>query len=156
MYNAPAVSYPVGRSHFQTGLTLVVVLAGALAQGAWWLRSIEHGAGHVFGLLLWLVFGSWALWGVWHTPQLQLVWDGQGWRRHSGALSQLVTPQVILDAQHSMLLCLRSPTGGGAVWVWPAQQAQPERWLAMRRALFNPASHGLHPDQARLAASPEA
>lgn len=151
MYNAPAVTYPVGRSHFQLGLTLAVMLAGAVAQGAWWLLSVEHGTGHGLGLVLWLVFCSWAVWRHLHTPQAQLVWDGQEWRLQAGALSLAVTPQVILDVQHSMLLCLR-PDAGLPLWVWPAQQAQPERWLALRRALFNPASH---PDPSRLASSPE-
>lgn len=139
MYNAPAVSYPVGRSHFQAGLTLAVVLAGAAAQGAWWLSSAGHAAGHGLGLLLWLALGVWAIWGVLHTLQAQLVWDGQGWSWHTSAVTLAVAPQVILDVQHSLLLCLR-PQTGAVLWVWPAQQSQPERWLALRRALFNPAS----------------
>ena len=155
MHNAPAVSYPVGRSHFQKVLLLAVVLAGAFTQIAWWLLSLGHGAGHGLGFLLWLVFGVWAFWAVWHTPQRQLVWDGQDWRLHSGALSQLVTPRVILDSQHSMLVYLR-PHTGLSEWVWPEQKMQPERWLALRRALFNPVSHVTHPDASSLTASPEA
>jgi hypothetical protein len=139
MYNAPAVSYPVGRSHFQTGLTLAVVLAGTVAQGAWWLLSVEHGAGHLLGLLLWLLVAAWALGSVWHTSRSQLVWDGRGWHWTAGTSAQLERPQVILDAQHSLLLCFRQP-GGAALWLWPSQRSQPERWLALRRALFNPAS----------------
>ena len=139
MYHAPAVTYPVGRSHFQTGLTLAVVLAGAVVQGAWWLLSVEHGASHLLGWLLWLLVGAWALGSVWHTPRSQLVWDGRGWHWSAGASTLLVSPQVILDAQYSLLLCLRPPVGA-ALWVWPSQRAQPERWLALRRALFNPAS----------------
>lgn len=139
MYNAPAVSYPVGRSHFQTGLTLAVVLAGAVAQGAWWLLSVAHGSGHLLGLLLWLLVGAWAFWSVLHTPRAQLVWDGRGWHWTAGASTLLERPQVILDAQHSLLLCFRQQSGT-AVWLWPAQRTQPDRWLALRRALFNPAS----------------
>jgi len=155
MYNAPAVTYPVGRSHFQTGLTLAVVLAGAVAQAAWWQQSAGQGLGHGLGLSLWLLAGIWAVWGGLRTPLAQLVWDGRDWRWHAGALSLLVTPQVILDAQHSLLLCLRLPTGA-ALWVWPAQRAQPERWLSLRRALFNPASHRAQPGASGLAALPEA
>jgi hypothetical protein len=151
MYNAPAVSFPVGRSRFQMAVTLAVALAGAVAQGAWWLVSVTNGRAHVLGLLLWLVFCGWAVWRDRHTPQAQLAWDGQEWRLQAGGLSPIVTPQVILDAQHSLLLCLR-PATGLAVWVWPAQHAQPERWLALRRALFNPASP---PAPSRLAGSLE-
>ncbi len=151
MYNAPAVTYPVGRSHFQVVLTLAVGLMGALAQGAWWLLSDAPGLVHGLGWVLWLVLCSWALWRVLHTPQAHLVWDGQEWCLQAGVMSWAVTPQVILDMQHSLLLCLR-PETGGAQWVWPAQQAQPARWLALRRALFNPAAH---PDPSRLAVSPE-
>ncbi len=139
MYNAPAVTYPVGRSHFQLVLTVAVGLAGATALGVWWLSSVAHGIAHGLGWVFWLVFCGWALWHCLHTPQAQLAWDGQGWRLQLGALSAVVTPQVILDVQHSMLLCLR-PAAGLSVWVWPEQQAQRERWLALRRALFNPVS----------------
>jgi hypothetical protein len=151
MYNAPAVTYPVGRSHFQISLTLAVVLAGAVAQGAWWLSSPTHGAGHGLGWVLCLVFGAWSVWRGRHPPKVQLAWDGRDWRLQAGASSPPVRPQVILDVQHHLLLCLR-PETGFAVWVWPAQGTQPERWLALRRALFHPASH---PESTGLAASPE-
>jgi len=155
MYNAPAVSYPVGRSRFQTGLTLVVVVAGAIVQAIWWWMSNEHGAGHVLGLLLWWATGVCAIWSVLGTPAAQLVWDGQCWLWHSGTSSLDVFPQVIVDGQHHLLISLRPPTGS-ALWAWPARQAQPERWLALRRALFNASSHPVEPAAVRLAASPEA
>jgi hypothetical protein len=154
MHNAPAVSYPVGRSRFQKTLLLVVLLAGAFAQGLWWLQSAEHGVIHGLGFLLWLMLGAWAFWSAGHTPQQQLVWDGQDWRLESGARSSMVTPQVILDLQHDLLVFLR-PAGGSAFWVWPTRKAQPERWLALRRALFNPASPVMIPDSSPMAASPE-
>ncbi len=151
MHNAPAVTYPVGRSHFQVGLTLTVGLTGAVALAAWWWLSMERGLGHGLGWVLWLVFCGWAGWCGLHTPRAQLAWDGQDWRLHAGASSMLVTTRVILDVQHSLLLCLR-PEVGFAVWVWPAQLAQPERWLALRRALFSPVSR---PDPSRLTVSPK-
>jgi hypothetical protein len=155
MYNAPAVTYPMGRSRFQTGLTLAVVLAGGVAQAVWWLLSAAHGAGHVLGAVLWLASFGLAVWHGLRTPLAQLVWDGQGWSWCSGMARQVVEPQVIVDAQHSLLLCLR-PATGAARWAWPAQQAQPERWLALRRALFNPPAHSLAGDSTRLAVSPKA
>lgn len=155
MHNAPAVTYPVGRSRLQTGLTLAVVLAGGLGQAVWWLLSATHGAVQLLGLLLWLVAGAWALSGLRRTALAQLVWDGQTWSWCLGATRLVVVPQVIVDAQHSLLLCLR-PATGAACWAWPAQHAQPERWLALRRALFNPPAHSLAGDPTRLAASPEA
>jgi len=154
MHNAPAVSFPVGRSRFQKTLMLAVLLTGAFVQGTWWLQSVEHGIAHGMGLLLWLVSGAWAFGSFGRTLQQQLVWDGQDWRLQSGALSLLVRPQVVLDLQHSLLVCLR-PVAGTSVWVWPAQRAQPERWLALRRALFNPALPLTHPDSSPMAASPE-
>ena len=142
MYNAPAVTYPVGRSHLQLVLTLAIGLTGAAALGTWWLLSVAHGTGHGLGWVLWLIFWVGAVWRCLHTPRAQLAWDGRGWRLQLGAQISVVTPQVILDVQHSMLLCLR-PVAGMTVWVWPAQQVQPERWLALRRALFNPVSLGV-------------
>ncbi|MDD2917468.1 hypothetical protein [Rhodoferax sp.] len=155
MYNAPAVTYPVGRSRFQTGLTMAIVLAGGVAQAAWWLLSTAHSAGHLLGLSLWLVAGSWALWCLSQTVLAQLVWDGRDWSWCSGKTHQVVVPQVIVDTQHSLLLCLH-PATGATKWAWPAQQAQPERWLALRRALFNPSAEPVEPDPARLTAMPEA
>lgn len=153
MHNAPAVSYPVGRSPFQAALVMAIVVAGALAQGVWWLQSIEHGVGHGMGWLLWLGFAIAALRALWRTPQRQLVWDGQDWRLHAGLVSLWVTPQVILDAQRNMLVLLR-PAAAPALWVWPAQQMQPERWLALRRALFHlPPVTG--PDASSVAVSPK-
>ncbi len=154
MHNAPAVSFPVGRSRFQKTLMLAVSLAGAFVQGVWWLQSVEHGTGHGMGLLLWLVSGAWAFGSFGHRLHQQLVWDGQDWRLQSGALSTLVRPQVILDLQHSLLVCLR-PVADTTVWVWPAKRAQSERWLALRRALFNPALPESHPASFPMAASPE-
>ena len=132
-----------------------MLLAGVFIQGAWCLQSAEHGPMHGLGWLSWLAFGAWALWSVAHTPQQQLVWDGQDWRLQSGAMSAWVRPQVILDLQQNMLVLLR-PAAGPAVWVWHTQKAQAERWLALRRALFNPASPVMSPDSTTEAAAPEA
>jgi toxin CptA len=154
MHNAPAVSYPVGRSRFQAALTLAVLLAGAAAQAVWWLMATEHGLGHVLGILFWCVTCVWAIWRVWHTAPAELLWDGQCWRWRSGASSLAVVPQVIVDGQHHLLLCLRTPTAS-ALWAWPAYRVQPERWLALRRALFQPSSRPDEPAPSRPAAAPE-
>ncbi len=154
MFNAPAVSYPVGRSRFQTELTLAVVLASGLAQVLWWLMSDGREMAHLLGLLIWLVATGWAFWRLWHTATAKLVWNGQGWSWCCALTSQPVVPQVIVDVQHSLLLCLR-PVNGSAWWVWPAQQTQPALWLALRRALFNPPVPSDAGDQARQEGSPE-
>ncbi|WP_296490046.1 hypothetical protein [Rhodoferax sp.] len=154
MYKPPAVIYPVGRSRFQAGLTLAVVFAGAIVQVVWWLISKGHGLGHALGLLLWSVTCVWAIWSVWHTVAAQLVWDGQGWLLRSGSSSLAVVPQVIVDGQHHLLILLR-PSTGPARWAWPARQAQPERWLALRRALFNTSSVPAEQEPLRPAASAE-
>lgn len=155
MYNAPAVSYPVGRSRFQVVFASAVVLAGAVALGAWALLSLAYGVGHVLGLLIWLLTSGWTIWVLIHTPEAQLVWEGQDWRWCSGAITLLAVPQVILDVQHSLLICLRLKSGG-VLWVWPSQKSQPGRWLALRRALFNPTADRVEPDSSRLTTSPEA
>ncbi|MBT9506298.1 hypothetical protein [Rhodoferax sp.] len=135
MRNAPAVSYPVGRSSFQAWLILGMVLCAA-AVGLLWQQQTGPVAWrwHLFVVTSLLTFAFAAvLW--WRTPKGCLMWDGQNWCWTCPGMSMAGTLAVHLDFQGLMVLSLR--TGGRApLWLWPQRSAQPELWQALRCAAF--------------------
>ena len=64
-----------------------------------------------------------------------LVWDTRTWWWEHGAqrTSGLVTPE--LDLQRLLLLRMVSEAGLHH-WLWLEREADPVRWLALRRAVF--------------------
>ncbi|MCX7256611.1 MAG: hypothetical protein NTZ64_07705 [Polaromonas sp.] len=140
LHNAPPVFYPLGRSSFLGGLLLGLWLAGALLTLAW--ASLASLSG---GLLL-AAGAAVALSGVaaalhWkNTPSGQLAWDGQAWCWVSAAdPAGLAAPDaaVVADLQRWLLLRLESQSGA-CLWLWAERQSAPERWLALRRAVYSP------------------
>lgn len=150
MYNAPAVSYPVGRSRFQGWLLVVVLAAGASSLGVWAMQSDQLGWRHVAAAGLWLASASVAIWAWWRSPEGLLTWDTKSWSWASGDHIRQVTVSPVLDSQSVLLLCLREPEER-ALWVWPARRTAPARWLALRRAVFAPHPTSSHPDADPLA-----
>lgn len=136
MHNAPAVSFPVGRSRLRLGLILALVLLGAIVQAVWWWQAQVRDARYLLGWLAWALSSGWLFgYGRHHLTGL-LSWDGHGWLWQSGGQAQTVEPRVVLDFQHGLLLSLHGSTGVLG-WVWPQRSMQASRWLALRRALFN-------------------
>jgi toxin CptA len=139
MHNAPAVSYPVGRSHFQGGLLLAAGLAGLASCVAWALADARLGLRQILALSLWALVSVNAFWHWRQTPTGVLHWDGQVWRLE-------LTPPVAnlpLDASsrlsvqldfQSVILARLGVEGGGDHWLWLQAQADPSRWRALRRA----------------------
>jgi hypothetical protein len=74
MHSAPAVSYPVGRSHFQAVLLTFTVLV-ALATDACWSASAlwDWRQGLMAVVLCLSVLVAWQAWRG--TPQGTLIWD---------------------------------------------------------------------------------
>ncbi len=136
MHNAPAVSYPVGRSHFEGLLIAVVGSAGLLVTMTWIWQVQQFGVGQVLGLTACLFSTSLTFWRWWHTPSGRLTWDGKAWTWTSDATSLAVSPVVIIDVQSVMLLFLKQHPGSD-IWLWPERKKFPQRWLTLRRSLFN-------------------
>ncbi|MBB1077516.1 hypothetical protein HUU62_24235 [Rhodoferax sp. 4810] len=140
MYNAPAVSYPVGRSRFQGWLLAAVLAAGASSMAAWTMQSDQPGWRHWAAASVWLVTASVAMRAWFRAPAGLLSWDSKTWVWVSGEQTRQVTLSATLDTQSALLLQLRTP-GAPTLWLWPERHTAPARWLALRRAVFAP-----HPD----------
>ena len=153
MRSAPSVTYPVGRSVLFRRLLLVV---GALGVAALVLAF-------VFGLGWWVLAGglAWVIWGMtamrtWQRQPLgRLAWVPSTehavdpalrtvvghWSWSSAAyLGGVVLQRVerVHDLQAWMLLRLYNPDGA-RTWVWVERGSDPDRWDALRRALW---AHG--------------
>jgi toxin CptA len=164
MRNAPSVMFPVGRCRFYAVLlvSLGVLALAVLLLACWPLLSPGEGrlvaaatptdvlAG-VFGILLWLGWGAFALASWRRSPVGQLQWDAHSspqpgapapekagvWRWHSTAYrdgTPLQQVHLALDLQSRMLLRLRN-TDAVHSWVWVEQRRDPSRWSDLRRAL---------------------
>ena len=96
-----------------------------------------------------------ALSGWKHTPSGQLAWDGEAWRWESPSYRTGSTEQelaVVADFQHMLLLRAENHEGA-SLWLWLERSTMPERWLAVRRAVYSPhrsvvaVQHDVLPDE---------
>ncbi len=136
MHNAPAVSYPVGRSFFHAGLLASIGLAGLLA-GLLWRHQSEPAAWRQ-GLfaILYLATGLAAFQGWRDSPRGSLQWDGQGWSLNLAATQARGRISAHIDLQYCLLLCLHAGNGR-ASWLWLERRREPGAWNALRRAVFS-------------------
>lgn len=151
MHNAPAVSYPVGRSRFQGWLLSVVSLLTLLATIVWFNQADAVGWRQwlmLSGATLVLI-GAWWQWQ--HAVTGQLVWDGVAWTWTETQASLPVQLTLIADAQRAMLLLLKGSDKGIRRWIWVDQELSLTRWLPLRRAVHQ------HPrlDDDPLAVAPQ-
>ena len=136
MHNAPAVSFPLARSHFQGFFLALVWLCGvavtlfgcALADPVGWRQYVALGL--VFCL------GASAAWAWRQSPVGVLQWDGQSWSLKSPSTSTTGIVSVHLDFQFFLLLSLRSD-GGHLFWLWLDRPNASSQWDALRRAAFS-------------------
>lgn len=135
MYNAPAVSYPVGRSRFHAGLLAAILAAGVSSLAVWVMQSDHAGSRHLAATGLWLVTASVAIWAWLRTPAGQLTWDTKAWLWTSSETARQANVSAVLDSQIVLLLYLRLPAQL-PIWLWVEQRTAPTRWLALRRAVF--------------------
>ncbi len=136
MHNAPAVSYPVGRSRFQGGLVGLATLGGAIASLLW-----HHQADPVVWLQWLFAFTlgltSYAAARFWYrAPTGTLCWDGRAWSWYSVKVPISGVVTVHLDFQYFMLLSLSSE-GGEQIWLWPERRTEARYWNALRQAVFS-------------------
>lgn len=139
MYNAPSVSYPVGRCAFQAllfvGLNLftsAVLVAWALQQGlgfVWWAAAAAFAMAAYLG---------------WQALRYAatLTWDGHVWCLHdqsSGQVDALGEVHVTLDVQKAVLLRWLPASDtlqDKPQWLWLGLQTSDSRWQDLRRAVY--------------------
>lgn len=135
MHNAPAVSYPVGRSRFQAKLLSAVCLLGMLTCTVWFNQAQTPDWRQWLMLFGTLVTPIATYWQWRQTVTGQLAWEGLNWSWTESEVVVTVQLAKILDVQHAMLLMLRSTHGAQFFWIWVERDASPARWLALRRAV---------------------
>ena len=137
MYSAPAVSYPVGRSHFYGQLLVGALVLGCCSLALWIMQSDACVFRHLAVAALWLGSATVAVVAWLRSPHGLLTWDGQNWTWTCRDVSREVVVSVTLDSQSTLLLHLRV-TGASDGWVWLERRIAPTRWLPLRRAVFAP------------------
>ena len=141
MHNAPAVTYPVGRSHFQAWLTGVFLLLAAAVLGLWSLLADRPYWHQAVAAGIWLACAGLAVHSL-RWPSLGVLrWDGQNWHWESSGtvLAGSVLPR--LDWQAGLLLEFRAPSYR-VRWLWLERDSQALRWDALRRALWSRGTAG--------------
>ena len=147
MHNAPAVSFPVGRSRIQAWFLSVAWLAGAAACGYWGSVMDAMGWRHGLALAMPIAAGvvAWASWAGWQRKVGgTLHWDGLCWRLDMASPKSTLRPPlsltgdlaVHLDFQIFLLLSIRFENGG-VRWLWLDQCAELTHWQAFRRAVYS-------------------
>jgi toxin CptA len=139
-YNAPPVTYPLGRSRFQAWFLVSLWLAGVLLAVSWFLMVPRLDWRLDVVCLSIAVTGVAALAAWKNSPSGQLVWDGQMWCWESPGYQAGVAEQqlsVIADFQGLMLLRIENQARA-SMWLLMEKAAMPERWLDLRRAVHSP------------------
>lgn len=134
MHNAPAVTYPVGRSYFQAWVALALLLLGAAVIGLWCLLADRPDWRQGLAACTWLVGAGLTLHSL-RRPRLGILrWDGQNWHWESDGtvLAGTVVPR--LDWQAGVLLEFAAPLHRVG-WLWLERDSQALRWDDLRRAL---------------------
>ena len=140
MHNAPAVSFPVGRSRIQGWALGAAWVAGAAVCACW--ASVIDAAGWRYSLALAmpLVTGVLAWFGWQRQIGGSLHWDGICWQLETPPLASTASLMgqvaVHLDFQRFMLLSLR-PDNDAVRWLWLDQCADVAHWQAFRRAVHS-------------------
>ncbi|OIQ77615.1 hypothetical protein GALL_406930 [mine drainage metagenome] len=137
MYNAPAVSFSLGRSRFHGLLLALVSGAGACCLLLWVRQTGVPAATQLAAVVLWLLGTGLASSQWWSSPSGTLTWDGRLWSWAAAGRSVTAQLQVVFDGQEVLVLCLLTQIGQ-RIWLWPQRPMDPTHWLALRRAVFAP------------------
>jgi hypothetical protein len=139
MHNAPAVSYPAGRSRLAGVGMFVAWLAGATGVAFWGLQ-VQVASSVIAAACAAAAAVGGAAWRGWlRSPVGTLAWDGESWTWSAGSKTQAGTPEVALDAQR-LLLLRWSGAAGSVKWLWLERAGSPARWDDLRRAVYSRAS----------------
>lgn len=155
LHHAPAVRYPVGRSHWLATALVFCSLAGCLALAAW----ARAGAGTQLGPVaaaaaLWLVCSALAAWFWRHSPCGTLVWSGSAWTLESPQGTTVCAVCTALEVRFDLQRCLwlrLQPESGRVLWLWLERGSAPQRWGDLRRAVYSRVGFGAAADASRFA-----
>ena len=158
MHNAPAVSFPVGRSRFQACCLLGVWVAGAAVCMYWASVMDVVGWRHALALMMPVAAGAAAWWSWRRRASGRLHWDGQCWWLDIAVAGQPAAASASapgggagaatvagietgvsdlslhLDLQGFLLLKLRL-VDRTVRWLWLDRGADLAHWQALRRAV---------------------
>jgi toxin CptA len=139
MHNAPAVSYPAGRSSFAGGAMLLAWIFAGAGLVAWRMQVQAPAAALIAGGAVFVASGAFASRAWLRTPAGTVSWDGLGWTWTARSGAQPGTPEVALDVQRVMLLRWRGRSERPQ-WLWLEQETRPDHWDDFRRAVYSRAS----------------
>jgi hypothetical protein len=139
MHNAPAVSYPVGRSSFAGRVMLLVWIIAAAGLAAWRMQVQASFVAVLVAGTVFVASGAFALRAWLRSPPGTLSWDGLAWTWSIASCAHSGTPQVALDAQRVMLLRWLGGSGRPQ-WLWLEKASRPTHWDDFRRAVYSRAS----------------
>ena len=142
MTDAPAVTYPVGRTPALALLLVGLWSAGALVALVMVGLPGAPLGGWAGGLLLGsLLASAWGLWDFWRGQKARrLVWDGANWGLREDAaefLDDEARVEVRLDVQRALLLSYRDPSRARPLWLWAQASSDAGRWHLLRCALYS-------------------
>ncbi len=140
MHSAPSVSYPVGRSRSTASALIGIWVISACFACAWRYQmnsNLDESGWRQWLLLLALVLAGVCLWRELQMKvSAELRWDGQHWFVKTDASDTVSLLEGIhLDLQRLMLVRF-VPAEASSQWLWLERGGAPERWLALRRALY--------------------
>jgi hypothetical protein len=136
MHNAPAVSFPVGRSRFQVQILAALAFLGFLAAVVWTAKAQAPDWRQWLMLSGAALTGLGAFWQWHHAPTGQVAWSGSSWHWAESSDAVEARVVVVIDLQRAMLLILGVGGNARKVWLWVERDASPARWLALRRAVY--------------------
>ncbi len=133
MHNAPAVSYPVGRSLLAGLVVAALILSGLLVTVQWMVQAPV--GGWRLGAAASFLGTAAAGWNWWRMPQGMVAWDGHDWGWTSSGRTELGRVHPGMDLQAFLLL--RFAANAGSHWLWLERSHCPERWDDLRRAVYS-------------------
>lgn len=137
MHSAPSVSYPVGRSRFAAGLFAVLWGVGAGCVGLWCYQNSSNAPGLAAALVaVPALTAAAAGFALIPMPPGPVGWDGVHWHLgEDGEVLRMAAATVGLELQGVLLIRLGA-AGQRTRWLWLERRWAPERWPALRRAVY--------------------
>jgi hypothetical protein len=144
----------MGRSRFAARLLIAIWAAGACCACwvCWQIGAQGWRAATLAGSVMLAALACGVLLGRQRPGELRF--DGKEWRMTGAANFRAARLTAALDFQSLMLVRLGSPDQRSR-WQWLERRSAPERWLALRRAVYSRPSPA-EPDEPAAAPQPSA